>query len=101
MQSVSTDFTDFLKEYNVFGLAFSIIIAQTSIELSKNLTNDLIKPVVRSVINRTPLEVKVDEIISDFIMIVITLVVLFVLMKLFDVEKLVAKTAFAIQIPTV
>ena len=82
-----SEFTKFVQDQDIFGLALGIIIVQTSIELSKNLANDIVKPVVKFMISKdAKLELDVDDVISDMVVFVITLVVVYMFSSSFNIK---------------
>ena len=82
-----SEFTKFVQDQDIFGLALGIIIVQTSIELSKNLANDIVKPVVKFAVSKdAKLDLDVDDVVSDMIVFVVTLVVVYLFSKSFNIS---------------
>jgi large-conductance mechanosensitive channel len=85
--SITDDFSQFVKDNNIVGLALGIIMAQSSIELAKNLTEDIVKPIVKYAINKDQdLVLSPEDIIGDLIMLLLTVVIIYMVARSFGVK---------------
>ena len=85
--SITDDFSKFVKDNNIVGLALGIIMAQSSIELAKNLTEDIVKPIVKYAINKDQdLVLSPEDIIGDLIMLLLTIIIIYMVAKSFGVK---------------
>jgi len=85
--NVSSDFSKFVTENNVVGLALGIIMAQSSIEFAKNLTNDIVKPIVRYTLHHDEdLIINKEDVISDLIMLIFTITIIYIFSRSFGIN---------------
>lgn len=96
----TTGFTKFVKEQNIIGLALGIILAQVSIDLSKNLGNNVIKPVVRFLSGKdSSLSVDFEGLLTDLIVLGVTLIIIYTMINLLGIKPTVATSAGNIAVP--
>ena len=80
-------FSKFVSEQNIIGLAIGIILAQSSLELSKSIGTHFIKPVVRVMTNKDKsLQIDMEEIFSDVLVLGLTLMIIYVLITLLGIK---------------
>ena len=100
LTNFTSGFTKFLKEQNIIGLALGIILAQVSIELSKNLGNDVIKPVVRFLSGKeSKLSVDFEGLLTDLIVLGVTVLIIYTMINILGVKPTIATAAGNIAVP--
>jgi len=95
------EFSEFMKEYKVIGLAIAFIIGAASTSLVKSLVNDIIMPVVTAFIPGGawkeatlvlgPIVIKWGSFLGEFINFAIIALVVFMVVKIILKEEKVSK----------
>jgi len=101
MTHLLKEFSEFLKEYKVTGLAIAFIIGAASTSLIKSLVNDIIMPVITAFIpdgawkeatlSLGPIVIKWGSFLGEFINFAIIALVVFMIVKIILKEEKVTK----------
>lgn len=79
-------FSKFVHDQNIIGLALGIILAQSSIEISKKLGANFVKPIVRFLSGKDDiLNINTEEILTDIMILGLTLVIIYFMMTMLGV----------------
>jgi large-conductance mechanosensitive channel len=79
-------FKEFFNQQQVFGTAIGFLLAQTTLELAKSGVQDLITPLVTAIMTRSVPRYQFKSIGESWLTFFITLIVIFSIVKLFDLQ---------------
>lgn len=79
-------FKDFFSQQQVFGTAIGFLLAQTTLELAKSGVQDLITPLVTAIMTRSVPRYQFKSIGQAWLTFFITLIVIFAIVKVFDLQ---------------
>jgi large conductance mechanosensitive channel len=99
--SFLTEFSEFLKKYQVLGLAVAFIIGAASTKLVTALVNDIVMPIVAvlvpggdwraSILQLGPIKLMIGDFVGAMIDFIIIALVVFLMVKLIMKEDATAK----------
>lgn len=79
------DFGSWLKEMNVIGLGVGALVANNTMSIGASITEALVMPIVQAILQRTAPQFKVKQILSPILTFIVTMAVVFLLMRVFKV----------------
>ncbi|WIA10857.1 hypothetical protein OEZ85_011023 [Tetradesmus obliquus] len=80
------DFGTWLKEMNVIGLGVGALVATNTMSIGSSITDALVMPIVQAILQRAVPQFKIKAIISPILTFVVTMAVVFLLMRVFKVS---------------
>lgn len=80
------DFSTFLKDSNIINVAIGFLIAQSTMDASKNFVSSIIMPLIQSLRTLKSPKFFMSSFVASIITLVFTLLVAFVIIKLFRLQ---------------
>lgn len=85
-EKILTDFGAWLKEMNIIGLGIGALVANNTMSIGGSITDALVMPIVTAILQRTVPQFRVKQIIAPILTFVVTMAVVFLLMRVFKVS---------------